>query len=85
MSLVYNGIHKEAIKHFINKLERFKMKLINIPAGTTKICIIDNDTYFIKPIDHEIIIPEGFAKPKCLAWVDDTKEWEYSMIDINSH
>ena len=58
-------------------------KLIALPEGTTALWLEDNTISFVKPIDHEIIGPEGFQEPTCMVWLIDEQEWEYSTIPLD--
>ena len=60
------------------------MNAYKIPADATVVISgSDNEVYFFKPLDGEIVDagPAGHVKPKSLTWVDN--EWALSYVDIS--
>jgi hypothetical protein len=58
------------------------MNAYKIPADATVVIEHNNEVYFFKPLEGEIVDagPAGHEKPKSLTWVDDLG---FSYVDIS--
>ncbi|AZU98751.1 hypothetical protein ABNavy71_029 [Acinetobacter phage AB-Navy71] len=62
-----------------------KASITKIPEGTTVVSQLNGEFYFYKPIEGEIVTPEGHQAPCSMVWCTDENGgcWEYSYLDIS--
>lgn len=58
-----------------------KTPFITIPEGTTAIKASVNELFCFKPIEGNIISPDGSEPPKSMVYIDG--EWVYSYADLS--
>lgn len=55
-----------------------KASITKIPEGTTVVSQLNGEFYFYKPIEGELVVPEGHQPPRSMVWCTD------EMVDVGN-